>query len=223
MARTLQLAFSEPRTWGGRRAGAGRKPTAGRRPGVPHRARPVHVAAYPVHVTLRAEPAIACLRSVRTYSAVGRALTVSSRDGFRIMHFSVQDDHIRLIVEADDTRMLALGIRGAAIRIAFAVNHTLGRRGPVFDGRYHARALRTPREMRHCLVYVLFNRRKHCAQERGLDRCSSAPWFEGWQEPIAIPGEPSPVVRARTWLAAVGWRRHGLISHDEQPRRPHLP
>jgi len=72
--------------------------------------------------------------------------------------------------------------------------------------------------MRLCLVYVLMNRRKHCAGERGLDPCSSAPWFQGWREPVATAPGPTPVVRARSWLAAVGWRRYGLIACDEQPR-----
>jgi hypothetical protein len=30
---------------------------------------------------------------------------------------------------------------------------------------------------------------------------------------------PSPVAVARTWLAAVGWRRHGLIGLNEAPAR----
>jgi len=63
------------------------------------------------------------------------------------------------------------------------------------------------------------NRAKHCEGERGLDPCSSAPWFDGWLHPVATVPAPAPVVRARTWLAAVGWRRHGLLGLDEQPRR----
>src|SRR5436189_262560 len=92
---------------------------------------------------------------------------------------------------------------------------TPGRRPGV---SHHSRALTTPRATRLCLIYVLMNRRKHCTRERGLDPCSSAPWFEGWRDPIAIPHGRPPVVRARTWLAVVGWRRHGLIGLDEQPR-----
>src|SRR5439155_5808705 len=66
--------------------------------------------------------------------------------------------------------------------------------------------------------YVLFNRRKHRATERGLDPCSSAPWFNGWREPIIAPSGPPPIVPPRTWLAAVGWRRHGLLGTDDRPR-----
>jgi len=176
------------------------------------------MAAHPVHVTLRSRRSVCCLRTARVYPAVRRALAAASHGGFRILHFTVQDDHVHLIVEADDSRALGRGLRGLAIRIARAVNRALGRRGAVWGDRYHARALTSPRAVRHALVYVLMNRRKHCGGERGLDPCSSAQWFTGWREPIPTVAAAAPVVRARTWLAAVGWRRHGLIGIDERPR-----
>src|SRR5207249_10880243 len=212
----LAASLPPPRTWGGRRAGAGRKRTLGRRPGVPHRVRPPHLAAQPVHVTLRSSQTVRCLRAARVFPAVRRALAAASHEGFRILQFSVQNDHVHLIIEADDAPALGGGLRGLTIRLARAVNRALGCRGPVWGERYHARALTTPRAMRHCLVYVLMNRRKHCAGERGLDPCSSALWFRGWREPVTTPAGPTPVARARTWLAAVGWRLHGLISCDER-------
>src|SRR5205809_2094461 len=218
MARALQLSLPAPRTWGGRRPGAGRKLTPGRRPGVPHRPRPPHTAAHPLHVTLRTGPAVRCLRSARVFPALHRALAAASHGGFRVLHFSVQDDHIHLIVEADDTRALRRGLRGLAIRVARAVNRAPGRRGAVWGERYHARALITPRAVRYALVYVLMNLRKHHGGERGLDPCSSAMYFDGWREPVQTAPSPAPVVRARTWLAAVGWRRLGLLGLEERPR-----
>lgn len=229
MARTLQLAFPAPRTWGGRRPGAGRKPIAGRRPGIPHRSRTPHSASHPVHVTLRTSPVIGCLRAPSVFPAVGAAPALASRNGFRLLLYSVQDNHLHLIVEADDAPALVRGLRGLAIRIARAVNRALGRRGPVWGDRYHARALTTPRVVRHALVYVLMNRHKHHPGEPSVDPCSSAAWFDGWREPIGCIPSGAPVVRARTWLAAVGWRRHGLLGIHERPgdrrnarRRPRL-
>ena len=93
-----------------------------------------------MHVTLRSGPAVRCLRSNRAFPAVRRALYVASRGNFRIIHFTVQDDHLHLIL------------------------------------------------------------------------------FRGWREPVATLLGPPPVVGARTWLAAVGWCRHGLLGLDERPR-----
>ena len=216
MARAAQLILPTRPTWGGRRRGAGRKLTPGRRPCVPHRTRAFHRAAHPVHVTLRGT--LRCFRSAKVFPAIRIALAHASDRGFRIVHFSVQENHLHLIVEGDSATTFPRGIRGLTIRLARAVNRALGRHGRIWADRYHARALTTPRAVRHALVYVLRNRQKHQPGEVGLDRCSSASWFDGWRERIAKIQHPSPVTRARTWLAAVGWRRHGLLSLAERPR-----
>ena len=172
-----------------------------------------------MHATLRAVHGLGSLRARPIVFAVQRALSRASSADFRLVEFSIQSNHVHLIVEAESRRSLALGLRGLAIRVALAVNRLLGRRGAVWAERYHARALTTPRAVRHALVYVLMNFRKHHGPGRGLDPCSSAPWFEGWKAVRpSYPAEPRPIARARTWLAAVGWRRHGLIALTEGPR-----
>ena len=215
----IQLEL-RPRTWGGKRRGAGRKPS-GRKVGVWHRARPAHNARHPVHVTLRASHVLPSLRTELLFPAIHRGLAQASRNGLRVLQFSVQRDHIHLLVEAPDGRALSRGLQGLAIRIAKGVNRILGRRGRVWADRFHARALRTPREVRNALIYVLQNWRKHTRGARGLDWRSSAIWFTGWRTPIALMTGTSPVVAPRSWLAAIGWRRLGLIHPDEGPA-PHV-
>jgi len=150
---------------------------------------------------------------------VRRALAVSSREDFRIIHFTIQNDHVHLIAEADTGRALSSGVRGLAIRIARVVNRALGRSGRIWGDRYHARALTTPRAVRNVLVYVLNNFRKHLKHVTGIDPCSSAAWFTGWSERPALDASgPPPVAAARTWLARVGWLRHGAIELHEQPK-----
>jgi hypothetical protein len=130
----------------------------------------------------------------------------------------VQRDHVHLIVEADDRDALRRGVQGLAIRAARGVNRALGHRGRVWSDRYHARALETPREVRNAIAYVLLNRQKHAPEARGIDRCSSGPWFEGWRNRREPPLEDSPVATPRTWLASVGWRRCGLIARERRRR-----
>jgi hypothetical protein len=203
-----QLELPAPSTWGGRRPGAGRKP--GReRPGPSHARRPAHDARHPVHATLRAGPGVPSLRSDVLFSEIGLALAAASRATFRVIHFSVQLDHIHLIVEADSARELRRGLHGLAVRCARAVNRSARRRGPVWHQRHHTRALRTPREMRLGLVYVLLNFRKHLRAGPAIDPCSSGPWFAGWLRPSPLPIARSPVAQPRTWLALRGWRRAG--------------
>ena len=144
---------------------------------------------------------------------------MASRVEFRVVHFSVQRDHLHLLVETQDETALSSGARGLSIRVALAVNRVLGRRGPVWGDRYHAHALKTPKETRNAVVYVLMNFKKHQPQDRRpLDPCSSAPWFDGFRHPPPTPPEQPPTWKPRTWLASVGWRRHGLIGWGEAPK-----
>jgi putative transposase len=160
------------------------------------------------------------LRSVDLFPAVRDALGAASVARFRVLHFSVQSDHLHLVVEADEPTGLARGLQGLAIRVAKAINRVLGRHGSVWGDRYHARPLSTPREVRSALIYVLNNWRKHIPGARGLDARSSAAWFDGWRTVVRRPVGRSPVVGARTWLGRVGWRRHGPLDPRETPRRP---
>jgi REP element-mobilizing transposase RayT len=232
---TEQLLLPFRAGWGGARPGAGRKRKA-ERSCTPHRARPAHRAAQPVHVTLRA--ALRPLRSRFLFPSVRLAIARANARApgqFRVVEFSVQADHIHLLVEAANKRALSAGVRSVSIRVARYVNDLLNRRGPLWADRWHGRALRSPREVRNALVYVLGNFRKHRRRllGAGLDPYSSAPWFEGFRSargsglraaPFAErppPGWdvlPLPVSRARTWLLTAGWRRRGLLGVAEMPQ-----
>jgi putative transposase len=217
--RSRQRELRFPNGWGGKRVGAGR---SSRRSTANHRARPAHYRWQPLHVTLRAQRPLPSLREQAIFGEIHRALARTARSWFRLVHFSVQDDHVHLIVEADDRQSLSRGMAGVAIRMARAVNRVLYRRGPIWSCRYHSRPLTTPREVRNALVYVIFNLRKHAPGTRRLDMCSSALWFEGWETaPTGLPfdtSESPPVRRPETWLARTGWKRHGLIHCGEAPK-----
>src|SRR6185312_13659918 len=98
-----QAAFAF-RRWGGRRKGAGRKPVR-TRAGVRHRRRAVLKSRFPVHVTWRMRDHVWSLRSRRCFGALARAFWGGcNRFGFRLVHYSVQGNHVHLLVEAQDER-----------------------------------------------------------------------------------------------------------------------
>jgi REP-associated tyrosine transposase len=154
---------------------------------------------------------------------------------FRIVHFSVQYDHLHLIVEARNKAALSSGVRALVITLARRVNKLLSQSGRFWADRYHGRALTTPRAVRTALRYVLANFRKHeprTSPSLLTDPYSSAPWFDGFRECRAGPllerarfaiswrrfvVLDSPVSSGQTWLTVVGWRRTGLISTREAP------
>jgi len=216
------------RSHGGAREGAGRKP-ASARPPVHHVKRPKVPRGSPAHVTLRVRRGVPSLRSrrfIRDFQSTLRA--GCERSEFRVCHFSIQGDHVHLVVEAAGKEALGRGMKSVGIRLARAVNRVFRRTGPVLFGRYHLRVLRTPREVRHALAYVLLNARKHWWQRNGaappavLDVASSGAWFDGWKRPPPThnPTALPAVAHARGWLLRQGWRRQGLVDPEEIPGSP---
>jgi len=225
--REKQLGLTFP-THGGKREGAGRKP-ASKRPPVHQVRRPRVPRGGPVHVTLRVRRDVPSLRSrrfIRDFQSRMRA--GCERGEFRVCHYSIQRDHIHLVVEASGKEALGRGMKSVGIRLARTVNRVFGRVGPVLFGRYHLRVLRTPHEVRHALAYVLLNARKHWRQRNGanppvvLDVASSGAWFDGWKRPPPErePPPPRPVATPRSFLLRRGWRRHGLVDPAETPGSP---
>src|SRR4029453_2178886 len=90
-----------------------------------------------------------------------------ARGDFRVVEYTIQSNHAHFVVEADDAAALGRGMKALGARFARVVNRTFARRGAVLRDRYHGKVLRTPREVRNALAYVLRNVRKHRAQ-RGL-------------------------------------------------------
>ena len=140
-----------------------------------------------MHITLRAR--LHSLRSQRVARTLLNALRDSNRDYFRIVHYSIQENHVHLIAEAEDTAALASAVRGLTVRIARRVNHVLRRNGRFWADRWHGRDLEGPRQVRNALVYVLQNRKKHTsgALLDALDPLSSAASFDGFA--TAVPRE----------------------------------
>jgi REP element-mobilizing transposase RayT len=134
-------------------------------------------------------------------------------ESFRLVQYSVQSNHLHFICEAVDRETLTRSLQSLAIRIAKRLNALWKRTGKLFADRYHDRILRTPREVRNALTYVLHNAAKHGVAPMCVDPYSSARWFEGWDRASNTrEPPPNPLARAKTWLLSVGWLRHGRIA-----------
>ncbi|HVH07835.1 MAG TPA: transposase [Myxococcota bacterium] len=217
-----------------RRAKRGRP--IGPNPRIRHLSRASFRAEHPCHVTLKVRRELPSLRLLSVVRAVEATFRRGCERGeFRLVHYTLQHDHVHLLVEAEGAEALGRGMKSIAARFALAVNRALKRHGAVLLDRYHFHVLKTPTEVRNALRYVLLNARKHWAQglrRRGkdvaramgaslrpvLDAASSARWFDGWSVPIEVDhSPPRAVARAQTWLLGPGWRRAGLIDPNEIP------
>jgi REP element-mobilizing transposase RayT len=146
------------------------------------------------------QPEVYSLRSRRSSALVRAAFAAQNgRFGLRLNQFSIQGNHIHLIVEADGRDSLTRGMQGLSIRLARSLNRLMQRRGKVLADRYHAHLLRTPSEVRRALDYVLDNARRHFGARAAIIDCYSS----------AAPG--AEVASAHSWLlrAAIAARDCG--------------
>ena len=234
---SLDVRAPDEERRGGKRKGAGRPPK-GVRSSERHKRRPKVDPRHPLHVTLRAIAEVGSLRKRDVFQAIGEAtVVVAKHDQFRIVHMSIQSNHVHLIVEAASKVALKKGMQSFQISAAKLINRAVGlrsgvrRKGQVFTDRYNARALTSPRAVRKALCYVLNNWRHHDEHQRKMardwkvDPYSSAIAFPDWKERVESPILHRPprtylalvTWRARTWLLREGWKRHGRISVYEVP------
>ncbi len=211
----LALALPKPKVVRKKKRG---RPVTHRRRDPRHRPRPELSRHHPVHVVLRVRRDVPRLRRADTYAAIRSALRAIARDGFRVVHISIQHNHVHFLVEAESRRHLSRGMQALAISIARRINAACGRTGKVFEYRFHATAITTPRQARNALAYVLNNWRHHkehlsnpVARASQLDPYATGSAFDGWRERWAWPEglEPLPAIPPETWLLRVGWKRAG--------------
>jgi REP element-mobilizing transposase RayT len=179
-------------------------------------------------VTLKVQPDVPSLRTVKVVREIERTFAKGcERGAFRLVHYSLQDDHAHLLVEAKDRHALGRGMKSLAARFSRAINRVFRRSGAVLADRYHQRVLRTPREVQRALAYVLMNHRKHTRRPGPAGVCdpaSSGRWFDGWRSQPSlrlahVPAGRPAIAAPHTWLLRVGWRRHGLLDPGAVPGR----
>jgi len=183
-------------------------------------------------------------RAVReaTIAVAMRELNEKANGAFRIVHISIQRTHVHLLVEADNKRALSRGMQSFQISAAKHMNREISikralpkrRRGTVFPDRFHEEIIKTPKQARHALAYVLNNWRKH-REDRGdeqrrwnVDPFSTGALFFGWKAledahvmwPLPSTYDPLVVYLPKTWLLSEGWLRHGRITFREVPSQP---
>jgi REP element-mobilizing transposase RayT len=208
------------------------RPRSGFCKDAPHRQRPELSKQHPVHVVLRTVKRFTELRQRTVYKVIHRVLRRYLGDkAFRVVHVSIQNTHLHLLVEASNREALTRGMQSFAINAARALNGLHGACGKVFQHRYHATQIKTARQARNSLSYVLNNWRRHREDfENGrflthpVDAYSSGVTFTGWSKRprFALPADYSPLPTSppQTDLLASGYLQYGRVDYEETPGKP---
>jgi REP element-mobilizing transposase RayT len=149
---------------------------------------------------LRVREHVWSLRSGRAFRRIRSCFEKScGRFGARLVEFSVQGNHLHMIIEADDNAALSRAMQGLAIRLAKSLNAMMKRAGRVFADHYHARLLRSPTELVRAIRYVLGNAAHHFGRP-GCDPFSS----------VAVSDRERVLAKPNGWLLRSGWKRAAI-------------
>lgn len=209
--RMKQLEFKKTKGWGGKRRGAGRKNRTGM---VNHMKREEVAAKYPMHITMRIKKGAISLRGPKMTKAFKAGLSKAKNAGLGVVHYAVESNHVHLFAESDSNESLRSGMSSFGSSFGKAIRKATGGKGSVFQGRYHLRVLKSPRQTKNALAYVLLNHSKHEGSIPYPDDHSSACYFSDWKSLLGgryrvLPAEEPPefLSAAQSWLGRKGWRK----------------
>ena len=144
----------------------------------------------PLHITLRLREGLPNLRSRKGMQLIMKAFKGAQEKGLRIIHFAVLSNHIHLIVEVANSEILYKSMRSLTTRLGIYLRRWARpsslRRAQIkklglFRGRYHVHILKTAREVKNALHYVLLNPCKHFKKGPYIDFYTSSFIFKDWK------------------------------------------
>lgn len=172
-------------------------------------------AQYPLHITMRIKPGLVSLRGPKMARAFKTALSKAKKNGLCTVHYALENNHLHLFAESKGNDHLRTGTASFGASFGKAVRRASGGLGSVFAGRYHLRVLKSPRQTKNALAYVLMNHSKHEGSKPYPDERSSAAYFGEWNSllggryrNVKAESRPAHLGAPESWLARVGWSRN---------------
>jgi len=116
-----------------------------------------------LHLTINIMREKAGLKNKAVLKVLQRAIVNARKKGLAVIHYTLEFDHIHLLVESGDHQELGKAMQSLGVCFSKAINRLRGIKGTVFKTRYHLRKLKTPTEIRNVIKYILGNTVKHGA------------------------------------------------------------
>lgn len=139
--------------------GAGRPAIHDR--GIRHIARDEIKKLTPLHLTIKIEKDKAGLKNKFILKSLHSSIKKARKIGLKIIHYTLEYDHVHLLVETDNKTALARGMQSFGISFSKSINKIKKAQGKVFKTRYHYRKLKTPAEVKNVFNYIFGNSLKH--------------------------------------------------------------
>lgn len=139
--------------------GAGR--SAKHDAGIRHTSRPKISRPTSLHLTIKVKSIKANIKNKIILHMLKRAILNARRQGLKVIHFSLEYDHVHLLIEADNNLTLGKGMKALGVTLAKRINKFRGLKGAVYKHRYHFRRVGSSAQLKKVMNYIFSNGVKH--------------------------------------------------------------
>ena len=126
-----------------------------------------------LHLTIKVRENKADIQSKRILKALHHAIKRARLKGLKVVHYTLEYNHVHLLVESVDNKTLHKGMQAFGITIAKAINKIKRSKGAVYKNRYHLRLISSPRQLKNVLHYIFNNGVKHKRTNSKIDLFNS--------------------------------------------------
>jgi REP element-mobilizing transposase RayT len=142
-------------------------------PGIRHRSRMKINKPTSFHLTIKVRENKADIQSKKLLKALHHAIGRARLKNLKVVHYTLEYNHVHLLVETNDHRILHAGMQALGISFSKAINKLKSYKGSVYKHRYHQRRIGSARELKNVLLYIFNNGRKHKRTTRRIDPFNS--------------------------------------------------
>ena len=160
-----QLSFAKPK-----RAGRPAKVDVGIR----HISREKLHRRSALHLTIKVRENKAEIKTKKILKALHHAIKRARLKRLKIIHYTLEYNHIHLLAEATNNEILHQGMQALGISLSKAINKIKSLKGSVYKHRYHLKKINSRRQYKNVIHYILKNGIKHKRTSSIIDPYNSA-------------------------------------------------
>jgi REP element-mobilizing transposase RayT len=129
--------------------------------GIRHTKRPRLAKPASLHLTVKIKKNKADIKNKSVLSILKKSIMNARRQGLKVIHYSLEYDHVHLLIEADNNHILGKGMQAFGVTFSKAINRMRKLKGEVYKHRYHFRQISSSRDLKNVLRYIFSNGLKH--------------------------------------------------------------
>jgi REP element-mobilizing transposase RayT len=128
-----------------------------------------------LHLTIKVRENKADIKNKQILKALHHSIKRARMKRLKIVHYTLEYNHIHLLVEAEIKQLVHQGMQAFGISLAKKINTIKRLKGTVYKHRYHLRKINSPRDLKNVLHYIFNNGIHHKRTSNVLDSYNSLP------------------------------------------------